>query len=554
MRNHYLITLFLIVLLVTSCGVRKSILERPNTVGYKIDTTKKKTLNDSLFFKGKSSLRKNNYGQWELIAFGENPLDLGNTIGSLTQELANTQETIFFDKINEFVPSKFKQYLLKKFLAIYNRKIQSYIDEEYKIEIYGVSQYASNKYDRIADKYLRSLYLHSAHDIGHALQDLALVGCSSFAVWNNNTVDGKLIIARNFDFYVGNDFAKEKVISFIQPQKGYKYMAVSWAGMIGVMSGMNEKGLTVTINAGKSDIPLLAKTPISLVTREILQYASTIKEAITIAKNKNVFVSESIMVGSAMDNKAILIEISPKNFDVYNLENTSQLISSNHFQSNAYIDDKKNKKHILESHSKYRFDRMQELLAKKKQITPQKAVAILRDKEGLNNKKIGYGNEKALNQLLAHHGIVFKPDEKKVWISANPYQLGEFVAFQLDSVFKNAKSKKTSLSLKSLTIAKDPFVDSSSFRNYEQYRKVKKEIEIILNEEKHLSIEKINKFLTLNPNFWEAYALIGKYYYKKKQYRASLNSFKKALTKEITTIPDKEMIEKYIKKIKRKRI
>ncbi len=551
MHKHILIVLFSITLF-TSCGVKKAILDRPNIANYSVNQAEKITINDSLFFKGNSSLRKNTFGQWELVAFGKNPLDLGNTIGGLTQKLANKQEAIFFEKINELVPSKFKQYLLRKFLAIYNRKIHLYVTEEYKAEIYGVSQFATDKYAKIADKYLLSLYLHSAHDIGHALQDLALVGCSSFAVWGENTQDGKLLIARNFDFYVGDDFAQEKIISFIQPEKGHKFMAVSWAGMIGVMSGMNEKGLTVTINAGKSDIPLLAKTPISLVTREILQYAETIDQAIAIAKNKSVFVSESIMVGSAIDNKAVLIEISPNNFGVFEVENSSQLICSNHFQSKAYADDTNNQIHIKESHSKYRFDRMEELLSENKIITPKKAVAILRNKEGLQNKKIGYGNEKALNQLLAHHGIVFQPHNKMVWISSNPYQLGEFVAFQLDSVFANVLSKNTTLSLTNKNIAKDPFIKTTYFRDYQKYREVKREIETIITQNKHLSIKKINNFVKLNPNNWEVYSLVGNYYYQKKQYRAALNMFKKALTKEITTIPDRNRIKKYIRKIKRK--
>ena len=194
---------------------------------------------------------------------------------------------------------------------------------------------------------LRVMYFHGAHDIGHALQDLALVGCSSFAAWGDQTEDGQLIIGRNFDFYVGGEFAKNKIIAFVKPDDGHNFMSVTWGGFIGVLSGMNDQGLTVTINAGKSNFPLVAKTPISLVTREILQYASTIDEAIAIAKKREVFVSESIFVGSAKDQKAALIEVSPKNFGVYEVPNSAnRLICSNHFQSAAYADDKKNQKHI----------------------------------------------------------------------------------------------------------------------------------------------------------------------------------------------------------------
>lgn len=549
--KYYFILVIVISMLVTSCGIKKSQKDLPDLDSYELSDDKKIAINDSLFYKGSNSLRKNSYGQWELVASG-NPYELGNSIGVLAQDLIIKQEELFFSKIEEMIPSKFKQNLLRNFLAYYNRKVYIHVKEEYKAEIYGISKYSSDKYDLLGTKYLKSLYLHGAHDIGHALQDLALVGCSSFAVWGENTIDGDLLIGRNFDFYAGDEFAEEKMISFINPEKGYKFMAVSWAGMIGVMSGMNDQGLTVTINAGKSDVPLVAKTPISLVTREILQYAANIDEAIAIAKIKEVFVSESILVGSAKDNKAVIIEISPENFDVFNSENKSKIICSNHFQSDTYKSDQNNITHIEESHSKYRYDRMEELLSESNKITPQIAVDILRNKQGLNNQDIGYGNEKAINQMLAHHAIVFQPAKKLVWVSSKPYQLGVFTAFQLDSVFKNSNLKQSSLSLPELAISQDDFINTLAYKNYEEFRTEKQEfVQHTKNDLNYNTIDGSN-FISLNPEFWEVYFLVGAYYYEKKYYAAALSQFDKAMTKEITTQPDMERIEKYIKKIKRK--
>ena len=546
--------IFLIIgLIVCSCGIKKSVNNRPDLSVYNSTIPEKTIINDSTFIAGNSFLTKNKQGLWELYIEGD-PLERGLLTGSLTQHLMYKQENVFFEKINELVPSKGKQKFLRKFLSWYNRNMYKHIPEEFKTEIYGVSRFASNDFNSIALPYLRSLYLHGAHDIGHALQDLALVGCTSFAAWDDKTEDGKLLIGRNFDFYAGDAFAEDKIVAFINPDSGHKFMSVTWGGFIGVVSGMNEKGLTVTINAGKSKIPLTAKTPISILTREILQYASNIDEAIKIAKTKEVFVSESIMVGSPTDGKAILIEVSPNNFDVYDVENTNQLICSNHFQSKAYNDNRRNKKAIEESHTQYRFDRMQELLDEEKRVNPTEAVSILRNKKGLNDKPIGFGNEKALNQLLAHHGIVFQPEDLKVWVSSNPYQLGEFVAYDLNYVFKNRNENpsKVSVSASRFNIPEDPFVKTEAYTNYETYRILEQQLELAIKDETKIDATQLKKLVDLNPNYWKAYKIVGDYYYQNKRFTKALEAYTVALKKEITTVPDQEYILKYIKKSKRK--
>ena len=543
----------LLFLLLVSCGTSKSLHHKPVLEGYNGAIPIVQKLPNNVFSTGNDFFLKNKQNLWELYVEGD-PLERGIAMGGLTDSLLKKQERIFFSKINDIVPSKFKQSLLRGFLKWYNRKLYLNVTEEYKTEIYGISEYSAPDFDNIAPPYLRSLYLHGAHDIGHALQDLALVGCSSFAAWGEKSEDGSLILGRNFDFYAGDEFAKDKIVAFVKPDKGYPFMMVTWAGMIGVCSGMNNEGLTITINAGKSKIPLIAKTPISILTREILQYAKNIDEAIAIAKKRKVFVSESIMIGSAVDKKAILIEISPNNFGVYEVPNSNQLLCSNHFQSEDLKNEKRNQAQILNSHSKYRFDRMVELFNENPKINPQIAANILRNKEGLHNLPIGYGNEKALNQLLAHHGIIFKPEQRLVWVSSNPYQLGEFVCYDLNKIFNNQNTQGniTSLESENLNIASDSFIESDSYKNYEKFRIEDRKMDAIIENKSNLDSDFGKNYQSLNPDYWVVYYKIGWFFYQKKNYTEAKIQFEKALTKEITTLTAKQEIEKYLKKINRK--
>ena len=233
---------------------------------------------DSLREYAGNYLRQSNSGLWELKVSGD-AFQRGEAIGKLSSDLLYYQEKVFVDQIREIVPSDNYLKFLRFFIVLFNRNLGENVPEEFRDEVYGISLSCTHEYDFIGTPYERQLNYHSAHDLGHAMQDYMLVGCSSFATWGENSADSSLIIGRNFDFYMGDKFAHNKLVSFYQPEQGYKFASVGWPGMIGVLSGMNETGLTVTINAAKSDMPTASATPISILTREILQYASTIDEA-----------------------------------------------------------------------------------------------------------------------------------------------------------------------------------------------------------------------------------------------------------------------------------
>ena len=482
--------------------------------------------------------RKSKSGLYELYVEG-NPSERGVFNGKLTKELVVRQEDHFAEQISKMIPSDNYRSFLKYFIGWFNRNLDKNVAEEYKQEIYGISQSASEKYLYLGTNYQRILNYHAAHDIGHALQNLALVGCTSFGTWNGKSQDSTMIIGRNFDFYVGDKFAEDKIVEFQNPTQGYKFMTVTWGGFIGAVSGMNEQGLAVTINAAKTKIPSGSATPVSLVTREILQYAKNISEAVAIAKSRKMFVSESFLVASAADNKAVLIEKTPDALDVYD-PHKDFIVCTNHFQSKGLVNSKENIQQINESASEYRYERLMELLKVNGQNTVQKTINILRDQKGLKNADIGMGNEKAINQLIAHHSIVFEPKKLLVWVSTSPWQLGEYVAYDLKKVFALSGMKQDQeISEASIKIAADSFLLTPAYKNFETFRSIKQRL---------IDGGKVDtdSLLASNPNYYNAYILAGDYLYKNKQYQKALAVYKCGLTKEIATRNEEEHIKKQI--------
>lgn len=492
-------------------------------------------------------LRHSRSGLWELYVEG-NGYERGIANGMLTQELHAFQEDVFVDQIKILVPDINYLKFLKYFVAYFNRHLPDNITEEYKEEILGISKYASDKYDFIAPKYRRILNYHGAHDIGHALQDKNMtVGCTSFSVWDGKSADGKLLVGRNFDFYSGDDFAKNKIVQFTNPSTGYQFATVTWAGFIGACSGMNEKGLTVTINAAKSSIPTDAATPIALLAREILQYAKNHEEAIAIAKKRNVFVSESILIGSAEDHKTISIEKSPMKMDIYEVQNSNRLICPNHYQGPAYASDMANLENIIGSSSLYREVRLGQLLDRYDTLNYLGAAKILRDQKGLNDKNIGLTNEKGLNQLLAHHAVIFKPEDKLMWVSANPFQCGEFICYNLDSVFAGARSldENREINVARYTVPEDPFLKTPGYQNFLHFKQLKHYIQFLTKKASTARLpENLEKaFIASNPESYYMYQILGDYYVSRSNTAKAKGYYETALSKEIATLKEKEQIK-----------
>ena len=468
-------------------------------------------VNDSLRRWGSSSLRIDPDGLYEMRVCG-GPFERGEAIGKLGAELLYEQEKAFADKLFEMVPSSRYRAFLHYFITIFNRRLGASVPLEYRQEIKAMSASCTHEFDEFGSPYERQMQYHSAHDIGHVMQDYMLVGCTSFAVWGKESADSSLLMARNFDFYMGEEFAKNKLVLFEKPDSGYSYVSVTWPGMLGVVSGMNTEGLAVTINASKLEVPSSSATPISIMVKSILQYASNIEEAEKIAASFKTFVCESILVGSANDGRAVIIEKTPSDMGVY-AAGGSRVICTNHCQSDRFRDDPVNVENIRISDSGYRYRRVQQLLDSLGSIDYLKVAAVLRDIRGVDGEDVGYCNDLSINQMLAMHSVIFKPVEKQIWVSTSPWQFGKFVCFDLDEVFgeEGVLAGDAGFSDDEMSIPADKFLGTEAFRNILKFKAMQQSLATASKSRREVPSDSLALFVSWNPSYYGTYVSVASY-------------------------------------------
>ena len=270
-----------------------------------------------------------------------------------------------------------------------------------------------------------------------------------------------------------------------------------------------------------------------------------IREAFGIAQKREIFVSESILIGSAADGMASIIEKSPYKIALEEPQN-NYIVSTNHFRSATFSADPKNVKDIKENASLYRYKKMLQDITEEEPLDIEGMAKILRDRSGLNHADIGMGNEKAVNQLIAHHSIIFEPEKHLVWVSNGPWQIGGYTCYDIVKIFHNFASlhQRTEISETGRSISPDSFLNSDSYTQFHRFREMRKELKKISRpgEKTNLKRFDIRELIGTNPGFFEVYSLAGDYFYLINQPDSAAVYYRKALVKVIPRQNEKQKI------------
>lgn len=113
---------------------------------------------------------------------------------------------------------------------------------------------------------------------GQILSVLTERGCSSFAVWGRATTDGALYHGHNFDWITTAGLEDTGVMLLYKPDGLNAFAAPGYAGLLGVLSGMNMEGVSVGMIGAINEDKSLRGLPLELTLRRVLEECSNLDE------------------------------------------------------------------------------------------------------------------------------------------------------------------------------------------------------------------------------------------------------------------------------------
>lgn len=375
----------------------------------------------------------------QLVLFGT-PYERGLAEGALTKDLLAQEEAMLVAEFERFFPNPIVRWGLLLGTMRWFWGIDRYFPTWATAEMRGVAASAPVAFDGYADGYTRQIAYHGVHELGQMFVDFdkqdfgcTLLGVSHGKGW---------LLGRNFDFEAVRLLDTEKIVKWVFPDEGHAYVAVTWAGMVGLVTGVNDRGVYVSINAaGSADFQRYG-TPTTIVALQALQEANTAREAVAIIEQAPVFITDLFVVADRDAGELFRIEKTPARVRTVQLQGPSAV--TNHLMDPLFADDKINGFRMREQTTVARYQRAKELVTQWQAPAPgeplpqlaQSMAQMLRDRSGFGGGYLHAGNRTAIDALIATHSVIYATDAGALWVSRGPALTGAYVGFDLAKTFQ----------------------------------------------------------------------------------------------------------------------
>jgi predicted choloylglycine hydrolase len=185
------------------------------------------------------------------------------------------------------------------------------------------------------------------------------MGCSTLVIEPERSTTGGPLFGRNFDWLDTKGIAEHTLVIVYKQVGKHAFAEVTVAPICGVISGMNDAGLSLTINEirikkSKDSSSFNWKgTPLLLAFRRVLEECTTVEEAEKLLRDMPRTTTCCLTV---CDKKGgAVFEITPKSLEVRNAENGVNCCT-NHFRSDKLC--------VVEKDKCWRYEKLCPLQAK----------------------------------------------------------------------------------------------------------------------------------------------------------------------------------------------
>jgi hypothetical protein len=121
----------------------------------------------------------------------------------------------------------------------------------------------------------------------HAIPDVGETSCSGLVAKGGATTDGHVYQLRILDYGANFNLQRRPLITVYRPttENANPYVTIGWAGFVGAISGVNEKGVALSeMGFGNPPGETLAGTPMPFLLKNVLRYADAAEDGAAIIR------------------------------------------------------------------------------------------------------------------------------------------------------------------------------------------------------------------------------------------------------------------------------
>ncbi|HWB74710.1 MAG TPA: C45 family peptidase [Nannocystaceae bacterium] len=402
---------------------------------------------------------------WRLHLAGS-PEQIGDARGRLTARLFEHLDRQVQERIDERYGAWLEGWTASMLTRWDYRDADRHLGDAYRRELAAMAAAMPEAQTGRASAYHR-LFLYQGFDSLVARLDDVVIEGAAFAVVRKKSgaEPGNLLVGRTLWFDLEHDAEPDRVLTVVRPDGRYPFVSIGWAGLLGVVTGVNSRGIFVALDPARTDDPLEDGAPLPIALRRVLEEADTLEHAVEILRAAELRTSGIVLVADGPQRKAVVVELGARDREdrrVVRGEDESTVWATDHLLREPFEGDLQNDWVRRYSSSGYRYDRLGELLAQGGDVDPARVVSILRDRRGLDHAELGLGNPNALENLRIAQAVVLDASAMVLWVCEGPSALGRFKAFDLSRLLGREDAPAVPLD----DLPADPLLYSEEYRDW----------------------------------------------------------------------------------------